>query len=131
MKILKVIAIALLFTATACAQKTETTTTTKKLDYSLIDYSKRSNIIKHPENLTGDEKAIFQHKFFQKLNSKETENLAPQIVKIEFAKLGITTEEKRQFQNAYSFFMSKYTSHKKSCENWYFHFKDLAPDSQN
>ncbi len=114
----------------ACAQKNETKATTKKLDYSKVDYSARSNIIKHPERLKGDEKAIFYHLFFLKLTHDEAKNLEPLKVKEEFAMLGITLIEKDRFLDAYTFYDAVLVFHKKSCEQWE-SFKDLAPKSKN
>ena len=94
------------------------------------DYVKASNIIKHPENLTGDKKAIFYHPFFLKLTSEETRHLNPFKVKEEFAKLGITTDENDRFVDAYSFLKTYCWGHKKSCENFsYFDF--LKPKPKN
>lgn len=95
-------------------------------DKTKIDYSKRSNIL-NPDTLQGDQKKIFWRPFFLKLSSEETKNLDPFKVKEEFAKLGIGTSERARFVAAYSFYLSYLKGHKKSCENWHFHFKDLAP----
>ncbi len=131
MKYIKFIAIVLLFTSTACAQKTETKTKeSTKSDYSNVDYSARSNIIKNPEQLTGDEKAIFYHPYFLKLTHEEAENLKAIEVKTEFEKLGITTKENDRFLDAYTFYDAVLIFHKKSCEQ-YESFKDLAPQSKN
>jgi len=131
MKVLKTIAIVLLLTTTACAQKSETKTTeTKKTDYSGVDYSIGSNIIEYPEQLTGDEKDIFYHPYFLKLTHEEAKNLDPFKVKEEFAKLGITLNEDERFGKAFSFYDAVLVYHKKSCENFEY-FKDLAPKSKN
>ncbi len=118
----------------SCAQKeTKTQQTTKeeaKPDYSKVDYSARSNIIKRPKELTGDEKAIFYHPYFLKLTSDEAKNLEPLEIKAEFAKLEIETKERDRFVKAYSFFRIKYWGHKVSCEQWE-SFKELAPQSKN
>ena len=129
MKILKIIAIVLLFTTTACAQKTETKSA-KKPNYSNVDYSIGSNIIEYPKKLKGDEKTIFYHPYFLKLTSKQAEDLDPLKVKEEFEKLGITLKEDERFGKAYSFYASSMTNHKISCEQWE-DFKDLAPKSKN
>jgi len=110
----------------SCAQKSKT----KESNYSNVDYSKKSNIIKNPEKLIGDERAIFYHPFFLKLTSKEVENLDPFIVKEEFAKIGITVDNKERFQKAYSFLDATLVPHKISCQQWE-SFKDLAPKSKN
>lgn len=129
MKTLKLTLLALLISCTACAQEKENQNPAKKPepDYSNVDYSAPSNIIKHPKQLTGDEKAIFYHPYFLKLTSEETKNLDPFKVKEEFAKLGITTDENDRFVDAYIFYKTYYRGHKKSCENWEY-FKDLAPN---
>ena len=128
-----------LFSLQSCAQKNEpnpekkSKETAKKVvtpDYSQVDYSARSNIIKEPKKLKGDEKAIFYHPYFLKLTSKETKHLDPFKVKAEFAKLGIRTSENDRFVDAYSFFKIRYWGHKKSCEQWE-SFRDLAPKSSN
>ena len=140
MKILNTIAFALFLATTTCAQNTEVKPTKKaeqttkeviKLDYSKVDYSRRSNIIKNPTKLTGDEKAIFYHPYFLNLTSEEVKNLEPLKVKEEFAKLGITLKENERFGMAYVFFDTSIKNHKKSCENWHFHFNDLDQKSQN
>jgi len=94
-----------------------------------VDYSARSNIIKNPEKLKGDEKAIFYHPYFLKLTYKEAKNLKPLKLKEEFGKLGIIAKENDRFMNAYSFFVTV-RNHKKSCEQWE-SFKDLSPQSKN
>jgi len=114
----------------SCAQQTEKKTTNSKPDYSGVDYSAKSNIIKNPEKLTGDEKVIFYHPYFLKLSHEEAKSLEPLKIKEEFAKIGILTSNKERFQEAYLFFRSDNTAHKKSCENWIY-FKDLAPKSKN
>jgi len=129
MRIFKIVFLALISTTTACAQKSETKTTTKP-EYSNVDYSKRSNIIKNPAKLTGDEKAIFYHPFFLKLTSKQAKELKPLEIKVEFAKLGITIKENNRFVDAYSFFRIDYWAHKVSCEQWE-SFKDLNPNYQD
>ena len=131
MKVLKTIAITLLLTTTACAQKSaKKEKKDTKPDYSNVDYSIGSNIIEYPEKLKGDEKAIFYHPYFLKLTHKEAKNLAPLKVKTEFAKLGITLKEDKRFGEAFSFYDAVIVYHKKSCEQWE-SFKDLAPKSQN
>ncbi|QMU64834.1 MAG: hypothetical protein GKR88_11400 [Flavobacteriaceae bacterium] len=120
-----------LFSLQSCAQKNVSKTQqTKKENLKAVDYSKGSNIIEFPEKLTGDEKAIFNHKYFQDLTSNETRHLDPFKVKEEFEKLGITKEQRARFVAAYTFFKTRYFGHKKSCEQWEY-FKDLAPKSDN
>ncbi len=104
------------------AQNSET-----KIDYSNVDYSKKSNII-NPDTLRGDQRKIFYHAYFLKLTSEKTENVEPLKIKEEFAKLGIETKENDRFLDAYSFFLSDVVSHKKSCEQWEY-FKFLKPKS--
>lgn len=127
MKILKTTFIALLLTITACSQEKGKQNT--KIDYSNVDYSARSNIIK-PDTLKGDEKTIFYHPYFLKLTSEQAENLDPFRVKEEFAKLGITIKDNDRFVDGYSFFDAFIVNHKISCEQWE-SFKDLAPKSKN
>lgn len=91
-----------------------------------IDYSKKSNIL-DPDTLKGDQKKIFWH--FVKLTHKETKKLKPLEIKKEFEKLGITTEKKKRFQDAYSFFKIEIIFHKKSCDQWS-SFKELEPKSK-
>ncbi len=100
------------------------TKTTKSKE---IDYSSRSNIIKHPEKLRGDEKAIFYHPFFLDLNYEEAKSLKPLEIKSEFAKLGIFIKDKNRFSNAWDFYDLKIVYHKKSCENWEYFDKLLNP----
>ena len=119
-----------MITLQSCGQETNAKRTAKEPDYSKVDYSARSNIIKRPKELKGDEKAIFYHPFFLKLTSKKTRSLDPFIVKKEFAKLGITTDQRARFVEAYSFLKTDCWAHKKSCEQWE-SFKDLSPNSQN
>jgi type III secretory pathway component EscV len=126
MKSFKIIAIVLLITTTACAQKSQT----KTKNQEKTDYSARSNIIKNPKKLTGDEKAIFYHPYFLRLSHEEAKNLDPFKMKEEFSKLGITTDQRGRFVKAYSFFDATLIYHKKSCEQWE-SFKDLAPQSKN
>jgi hypothetical protein len=102
-------------------------TETDSADYFQVNYAKASNIVKEPEKLTGDEKAIFYHPYFLKLTSKQTKNLKPLKIKKEFAKLGITLKENDRFVDAYIFFRTYYIGHKVSCEQWE-SFKDLAPE---
>ncbi len=102
------------------AQNSET-----KIDYSNVDYSKKSNIL-NPDTLRGDQRKIFYHAYFLKLTSKEAENVEPLKIKEEFAKLGITLKEDKRFGEAFSFYDAFIIYHKKSCENWEY-FKDLAP----
>jgi len=130
-----ILAIFLLCIMQSCAQNTEVkpekkTQQTTKPDYSKVDYSARSNIIKNPAKLTGDEKLIFFHPYFLKLTSEEAKNLKPLKVKEEFAKLGITTDENDRFLDAYTFYDAVLVYHKRSCEQWE-SFKDLAPQSKN
>lgn len=94
---------------------------------SKIDYSIKSNIL-DPDTLKGDQKTIFWHPYFLKLSSKETENLEPSKIKTEFAKLGITTNQRARFVAALTFYDVPMICHKKSCEQWE-SFKDLAPKS--
>ena len=115
-----------MLTLQSCAQETKAKTNTKEPDYCNVDYSSRSNIIKRPKDLKGDEMKIFYHPFFLKLTSKEAKALKPLKIKEEFAKLGIETKKRDRFVDAYSFFRIQYWGHKKSCENWEY-FKDLAP----
>ena len=119
-----------MITLQSCGQKTKAKTTTKEPDYSNVDYSAKSNIIKRPKELKGDEKAIFYHPFFLKLTSKQAKALKPLKIKEEFAKLGIEPKERDKFVAAYSFFRIDYWAHKVSCENWE-SFKDLNPNNQN
>ena len=119
-----------MLTIQSCGQNTKAKTTTKEPDYSKVDYSARSNIIKRPKELKGDEKAIFYHPFFLKLTSKQAKALKPQKIKEEFAKLGIETKERARFVAAYSFFRTYYWGHKVSCEQWE-SFKDLNPNYKN
>ena len=126
MKILKTIALALLLTTTACAQKTETNSA-KKPDYSNVDCSVRTDII-NPDTLQGDQKRIFWH--FVKLTHEEIKNLEPLKIKEEFTKLGIITDEREKFVSAVSFFITYYRGHKMACENLaYFDF--LKPKPKN
>lgn len=97
-------------------------------DKTKIDYSKRSNIL-NPDTLRGDQKKIFWHPYFLNLPSKEAIDLDSFRIKEEFSQLGIKTEEKERFLDAYSFYLSDIVSHKKSCEQWE-SFKDLAPKSE-
>ncbi|OFY47792.1 MAG: hypothetical protein A2W85_13395 [Bacteroidetes bacterium GWF2_41_31] len=90
---------------------------------SRIDYSIKSNIL-NPDTLKGDQKVIFWH--FVKLTHEQAEEMKPLEIKAEFAKLGILTTDKSRFQEAFLFFRSDNTAHKKSCEQWEF-FKDLSP----
>ena len=84
----------LLCSLQSCGQEKETKPAKKtKPDYSNVDYSARSNIIKRPKELKGDEKAIFYYPYFLKLTSEEVKKLDPFKVKEEFEKLGITTKE--------------------------------------
>ncbi len=117
-----------MITLQSCGQETKAKTNSKEPDYSQVNYAARSNIIKRPKKLKGDEKAIFYHPFFLKLTSDEARNLDVFKMKKEFSRLGITTDEKERFQIAYSFFRIEITFHKKSCEQWE-SFKDLAPNS--
>ncbi len=119
-----------MITLQSCGQETKAKTTTKEPDYSNVDYSARSNIIKRPKELKGDEKAIFYHPFFLKLTSKQAKELKPLKIKEEFAKLGIETKENDRFVDAYIFYKTYYIGHKKSCEQWE-SFKDLSPNNQN
>lgn len=93
-----------------------------------IDYSKPSRIL-NPDTLTGDNKAIFDH--FVKLSSEEVKTMQPMVIKEEFAKLGLTTEERQRFINAFSFFVNTSTNHKISCENWAEVAEGLDPRDQN
>ena len=121
----------LLCSLQSCGQEKETKPAKKtKPDYSNVDYSARSNIIKRPKELKGDEKAIFYHPYFLKLTSKQAKELKPLKVKEEFEKLGITTKENDRFIEAYIFLDTSMKNHKKSCEQWE-SFKDLVPKSQN
>lgn len=90
---------------------------------SRIDYSLKSNILS-PDTLKGDQKLIFW--YFVKLSHEQAEEMKPLEIKAEFAKLGIFTTDKSRFQEAFLFFKSDNTAHKKSCEQWE-SFKDLAP----
>jgi len=90
---------------------------------SKIDYSIKSNIL-DPDTLKGDQKTIFWH--FVKLTHEQAEEMKPLEIKAEFAKLGILTTDKSRFQEAFLFFRSDNTAHKKSCEQWE-SFKDLSP----
>jgi hypothetical protein len=92
-----------------------------------VDYSTKSNIL-NPDTLRGDQKKVFWH--FVKLSHKETEELEPLEIKVEFAKIGITTDENDRFVDAYFFYAGTMTNHKKSCENWA-SFKDLSPKSEH
>lgn len=94
-----------------------------KEKYKDCIYAKKSNIL-NPDTLKADKKLIFWH--FVELTHKQAEKLEPLKIKAEFKKLGITTDENDRFVDAYSFFLSSYTAHKKSCEQWQ-SFKDLAP----
>ena len=119
-----------MLTLQSCGQNTKAKTTIKEPDYSKVDYSARSNIIKRPKELKGDEKAIFYHPFFLKLTSKQAKALKPQKIKEEFSKLGITIKENDRFVDAYIFYKTFYIGHKKSRENFaYFDF--LKPKSKN
>ena len=126
MKILKTIVFALFSVTTACAQKNETKST--KGDYlKNVDYTIRTDII-NPDTLQGDQKRIFWH--FVKLTHEEIKNLEPLIIKEEFTKLGIKTDQRARFVEAYSFFITHYRGHKKDCENFaYFDF--LKPKPKN
>ena len=116
-------------TITACAQETKTEQT-KKEDYlKNVDYAIRSDII-NPDTLKGDQKQIFYHTFFLKLDFEETKSLKPLKIKEEFEKLGINSNERARFVESYSFFITYYRGHKKACENLaYFNF--LKPKSKN
>jgi len=65
-----------------------------------------------------------------KLSNKEVKDLEPQQIKVEFAKIGITTDENDRFADAFSFFYSSMKNHKKSCEQWE-SFKDLKPEYED
>ena len=114
----------LLCSLQSCGQEKETKPAKKtKPDYSNVDYSARSNIIKRPKELKGDEKAIFYYPYFLKLTSEEVKKLDPFKVKEEFEKLGITTKENDRFIEAYIFLDTSMKNHKKSRENFtYFDF---------
>lgn len=129
MKIFKTLIVAFLLLY-SCSQNSAKKKPESKSDYSNVDYSKASNIIKNPEKLTGDEKAIFYHPFFLKLTSEEARDLDPFITKDEFEKLGIKTDQRDRFVAAYSFYKIYYLGHKVSCEQWE-SFKDLAPQFKN
>lgn len=127
MKALNLLFIAFLLTFQSCAQEPAKKTETTNPDYSNVDYSAKSNII-DPDTLRGDQRKIFYHPYFLKLTSKETRNLDPFKVQEEFEKLGIVKEERARFVSSYSYFLTYYLGHKKSCEQWE-SFKDLAPNS--
>ena len=118
-----------LFSLQSCAQKNEKKAEqTNKEDYlKNVDYSIQTDII-NPDTLRGDQKKIFWH--FVKLTHEETKNLEPLKIKEEFAKIGIITDQRARFVEAYSFFITHYRGHKKDCENFaYFNF--LKPKPKN
>jgi len=125
MRFVSTILVVLLVISTACGQEKTKKSKEQKPDYSNVDYAKKSNIL-NPDTLQGDQRKIFYHPYFLKLTSKKARNLDPFKVKAEFAILGITTDQRARFVAAYSFFLTFYIGHKKSCENWEY-FKDLAP----
>lgn len=92
---------------------------------SKIDYSVKSNIL-NPDTLKSDQKRIFYHPYFLKLTYKQANELEPLKAKVEFEKLGITTDQRARFVAAFEFFDTDIIFHKKSVENWE-SFKDLAP----
>ena len=130
MKILNQIWVTLFIITYSCAQNKTPELEAKTINESSVDYSKASNIIKEPEKLTGDERAIFYNPYFLKLTHKEAQNLSPKEIKKEFEKMGITTNYRDRFNNALTFYDVTLINHKKSIENWE-SFKDLAPKTQN
>ncbi len=95
---------------------------------SKIDYGKASRIL-NPDTLSGDNKAIFDH--FVKLSSEEMNLLNPSQLKSEFAKLGLTPDERKRFFEAYKFYSVSMEGHKISCENWAEVSEGLDPRERN
>ncbi len=90
---------------------------------SKIDYNQKSNIM-NPDTLRGDNLKI--HKNFLEWSHKEVKEMESSKLKSEFEKIGITTNEKDRFLEAYFFLRIDLTGHKKSVEQWE-HFKYLKP----
>lgn len=90
-----------------------------------IDYSIKSNIL-DPDTLRGDRKAVFWH--FVSLSSQEAKDIPALQMKEEFAKLGITTDQRARFVAAYTFFRVDVKGHKISVEQWQ-HFLHLKPEN--